>query len=133
MKLLIAIPALNEEASIVSTIRRSLAARKPIISSSAVSEVAITVVSDGSTDRTVELASQFPEIDLIVFEKNRGYGAAIKEAWSAEMKNPPPTSAIARSTSWEEILEPTIAIAMTPMVLIATGSGGRAGGETAGP
>ncbi len=82
MKLLIAIPALNEEASIVSTIRRSLAARKLIISSSAVSEVAITVVSDGSTDRTVELAGRFPEIDLIVFERNRGYGAAIKEAWS---------------------------------------------------
>jgi len=40
------------------------------------------VVSDGSTDRTVELAGQFPEIDLIVFERNRGYGAAIKEAWS---------------------------------------------------
>src|SRR5260370_8894812 len=82
MKLLIGVAALNEEASIVSTIRRSLAARKLIISSSAVSEVAITVVSDGSTDRTVELAGRFPEIDLIVFERNRGYGAAIKEAWS---------------------------------------------------
>src|SRR5579872_1936479 len=82
MKLLIAIPALNEEASIVSIIRRSLAARKRIVSCSPVSEVAITVVSDGSTDRTVELAGQFPEIDLIVFERNRGYGAAIKEAWS---------------------------------------------------
>jgi hypothetical protein len=48
------------------------------------------------------------------------------------MENPPPTSAIARSTSWEEILEPTIAIAMTPMVFIATGSGGMAVGETEG-
>ena len=81
MKLLIAIPALNEEGSIQSIIRRSLAARAYITAKSPVTEVAITVVSDGSTDRTVEYASQFPEINLIVFEKNRGYGAAIKEAW----------------------------------------------------
>jgi glycosyltransferase involved in cell wall biosynthesis len=40
------------------------------------------VVSDGSTDHTVELASRYlDQINLIVFEKNRGYGAAIKEAW----------------------------------------------------
>ena len=81
MKLLIAIPALNEEGSIQSIIRRSLAARAYITARSPVTEVEITVVSDGSTDRTVELARAFPEIDLIVFEKNRGYGAAIKEAW----------------------------------------------------
>jgi len=81
MKLLIAIPALNEEAAIESIIRRSLAARAHITAKSSVTEVDITVVSDGSTDRTVERASAFPEITLIVFEKNRGYGAAIKEAW----------------------------------------------------
>ena len=81
MKLLIAIPALNEEAAIESIIRRSLAARAYITARSSVTEVDITVVSDGSTDRTVEYASAFPEINLIVFEKNRGYGAAIKEAW----------------------------------------------------
>jgi len=47
-----------------------------------VSAVEITVVSDGSTDRTVEIASRFAdEIQLIVFPHNRGYGAAIQEAW----------------------------------------------------
>ncbi len=81
MKLLIAIPALNEEDSIESIIRRCLAARAYIIARSPVTEVEITVVSDGSTDRTVERARQFRDINLIVFEKNRGYGAAIKEAW----------------------------------------------------
>lgn len=81
MKLLIAIPALNEEAAIESIIRRSLAARAYITAKSPVTQVDITVVSDGSTDRTVERAKAFPEINLIVFEKNRGYGAAIKEAW----------------------------------------------------
>ena len=83
MRLLIAIPALNEEASIAQTIERCLLARKDIIDRSPITQVEITVVSDGSTDRTVELASRFnDQITLIVFRRNRGYGAAIKEAWS---------------------------------------------------
>lgn len=82
MKLLIAIPALNEEDAIENIIEHSLAASVHILVNSPVTEVAITVVSDGSTDRTVERASRFgSRIKLIVFEKNRGYGAAIKEAW----------------------------------------------------
>jgi len=83
MKLLIAIPALNEEDSIAQIIERCLLARPQIIADSPVTEVEITVVSDGSTDRTVELASGYvPRIKLIVFVNNRGYGAAIQEAWS---------------------------------------------------
>jgi glycosyltransferase involved in cell wall biosynthesis len=83
VKLLIAIPALNEEASIESIIQRSLAARDFIVANSPVTQVEITVVSDGSTDRTVELASRYSgQIKLIVFPQNRGYGAAIKEAWA---------------------------------------------------
>jgi glycosyltransferase involved in cell wall biosynthesis len=83
MKLLIAIPALNEEASIQQIIMRCLEAGPEIIDTSPVTQVEITVVSDGSTDRTVELASQFSDrIKLIVFPRNRGYGAAIKEAWA---------------------------------------------------
>lgn len=82
MKLLIAIPALNEEDSIESIIERSLEAREYIRRHSPVEEVEITVVSDGSTDRTVELAAKYTGlIRLIVFEQNQGYGAAIKEAW----------------------------------------------------
>ena len=79
MKLLIAIPALNEEASIKQIIVRCLEARPEIIETSPVTDVDITVVSDGSTDRTVELASRYRDhVKLIVFPKNRGYGAAIK-------------------------------------------------------
>lgn len=82
MKLLIAIPALNEEDSIESIIERSLQARSYICRNSPITDVEITVVSDGSTDRTVERAGRYLDrINLIVFEKNRGYGAAIKEAW----------------------------------------------------
>ncbi len=82
MKLLIAIPALNEAQAIDDIILRSLAARDVITRNSPVDEIEITVVSDGSTDATVERASHFvPQINLIVFPENRGYGAAIKEAW----------------------------------------------------
>jgi glycosyltransferase involved in cell wall biosynthesis len=83
LKLLIAIPALNEEESIEDIIERSLQARDFICRHSPVSDVRITVVSDGSTDRTEELAGRYSnQIDLIVFPQNKGYGAAIKEAWS---------------------------------------------------
>jgi glycosyltransferase involved in cell wall biosynthesis len=82
MKLLIAIPALNEEASIENIIQRSFDARDEIIGNSHITEVDVTVVSDGSTDRTCELARRhIDKIKLIVFEKNRGYGAAIQHAW----------------------------------------------------
>jgi glycosyltransferase involved in cell wall biosynthesis len=82
MKLLIAIPALNEEGNIENIIQRCLVARDEIIEDSPISEVAITVVSDGSTDRTVELARRYTDqVKLIIFEKNQGYGAAIQQAW----------------------------------------------------
>lgn len=82
MRLLLAIPALNEEESIGEVIERSLAARGHLLANSPVTDVEVTVVSDGSTDRTVELAGGYADrINLIVFEQNRGYGAAIKEAW----------------------------------------------------
>jgi hypothetical protein len=84
MRLGIVIPALDEEDAIGSTIARTLAAVPAIIGSSPVTGVDVAVVSDGSTDRTVEIAHGFgDEIRLIVFEKNRGYGAAIKAGWDA--------------------------------------------------
>lgn len=84
MKLLIAIPALNEENSIESIVQRSLDAQQFLLENSPVTQVDITVVSDGSTDRTVEIASRYTDrIRLIIFEKNRGYGSAIKHAWES--------------------------------------------------
>lgn len=84
MTLLIAIPALNEEDSIESIIQRCLEAREFITRNSPVTAVEITVVSDGSTDRTVELARKYSDrIRLIIFEHNQGYGAAIKAAWTS--------------------------------------------------
>ena len=83
MKLLIAIPALNEEQSIQSTIQRCLAAKPAILGDSPITDVEVTVISDGSTDRTVERAREFGSlINLLEFTKNQGYGAAIMGAWS---------------------------------------------------
>jgi glycosyltransferase involved in cell wall biosynthesis len=82
VKLLIAIPALNEEQSIRGTIERCLKARDKIVHDSPVTDVEITVVSDGSTDHTVERAGEYRSlINLIEFVQNKGYGAAIMEAW----------------------------------------------------
>lgn len=82
MKLAIVIPALNEEKSIESIINRSLKSVQHIVNSTPIEEVEITVVSDGSTDNTVPLAKKYTDkIKLIIFEQNKGYGAAIKEGW----------------------------------------------------
>jgi glycosyltransferase involved in cell wall biosynthesis len=79
--LTIVIPALNEEDAIGGTIARCLAARAHIKASANLRDVEIVVVSDGSTDRTAAIAQSFADVKVIVFEKNRGYGAAIKEGW----------------------------------------------------
>ena len=78
MKLTIVIPAFNEEKAIGTTVERSLAAREAIVRDSPVDDVEIIVVSDGSTDRTAEVAKKYDNVHVIVFEHNRGYGAAIK-------------------------------------------------------
>lgn len=79
--LTIVIPALNEEQAIGGTITRCLAAREAIKSASGLSHVELIVVSDGSTDGTQAIAESFADVRVIVFEKNRGYGAAIKAGW----------------------------------------------------
>jgi glycosyltransferase involved in cell wall biosynthesis len=76
--LTIVIPALNEEEAIGDTLRRTLEARAYITANSPVRDVDVVVVSDGSSDRTEEIAKGFDDVTVLVFEKNRGYGAAIK-------------------------------------------------------
>lgn len=84
-RLTIVIPALNEEESIGSTIQRCLDAQEHIVQEGRIGELEIIVVSDGSTDRTAEIAQEFanrdPRVSVIVFPKNRGYGAALKEGF----------------------------------------------------
>ena len=78
----IVIPALDEEEAIGATIERCLAARESIVAESPVSEVEVIVVSDGSTDRTEEIARRYQAVTVLGFDRNRGYGAAIKSGFA---------------------------------------------------
>jgi len=78
----IVIPALDEEAAIGATVERCLAARDRIVAESPAGAVEILVVNDGSTDRTEEIAKSFPDVTVVGFDRNRGYGAAIKTGFS---------------------------------------------------
>ncbi|UCG32412.1 MAG: glycosyltransferase family 2 protein [Phycisphaerales bacterium] len=82
MRLTIVIPAYNEEAAIAQIITRCLKAEPMICSSAAVDSVQVIVVSDGSTDRTAKIARGYPQVRLIEFPENRGYGAAIKRGFA---------------------------------------------------
>jgi glycosyltransferase involved in cell wall biosynthesis len=77
----VVIPALNEEGAIGDTLRRCLDARDRIAEAAGLSGVEVLVVSDGSSDRTEQIALGFPDVTVLAFERNRGYGAAIKTGW----------------------------------------------------
>lgn len=70
MSWLVAIPVYNEERHLEHVLRevRRYADR-------------ILVVNDGSTDRTAELLTGEPEIQLVTHPRNRGYGAALISAF----------------------------------------------------
>ena len=79
--LTIVIPALNEEEAIGNTISRCLEELSYIQREAGLADAEVIVVSDGSTDRTAEIARGFKGVNVIEFKNNRGYGAAIKEGW----------------------------------------------------
>src|SRR5262245_9946955 len=47
-----------------------------------VGRVELVVVSDGSSDRTEEIARGFDEVAVLAFDENRGYGAAIQTGFA---------------------------------------------------
>ena len=80
--LTIVIPALNEEEAIGDTLRRCLDARDEIRTGAGLERVEVVVVSDGSSDRTEEIALGFDQVSVLAFDRNRGYGAAIKAGFA---------------------------------------------------
>lgn len=70
MRLLTAIPVYNEEAHL-----------EPVLTEVLRHAPEVLVVDDGSTDRTPELLRNFPEVQVIRHERNRGYGAGLKSAF----------------------------------------------------
>ena len=81
MKLSVVIPAYNEEDGIAEIVERVLAVQPDLVEVG-VSDLELIVVDDGSKDRTVEIASQNPDVNLIQHPQNRGYGAALKTGFS---------------------------------------------------
>lgn len=81
MRLSIIIPAYNEEKAIGPTVERTLLARQDIIKNAGVESVEVIVVNDGSKDNTKQIAERHKEALLISYEKNKGYGAAIKRGF----------------------------------------------------
>lgn len=81
----IIIPAYNEEDAIRSTLERVTEAREKIVSETDIDAVEVIVVSDGSSDATADIVSDYAkshDVRLIAYEKNRGYGSAIKTGFS---------------------------------------------------
>ena len=80
-RLTVVIPAFNEEEAIGDTIEKCLGARTSLKERTSIEDIEIIVVSDGSVDRTVNIARSYKDISVIVCENNHGYGAAIKRGF----------------------------------------------------
>ena len=75
------IPAYNEEDGIAEIAQRVLAVRHSL-AQVGVNDLELLVVDDGSSDRTVEIASNIVGVRLIQHVENRGYGGALKTGFS---------------------------------------------------
>ena len=70
MKLIVQIPCYNEERLLAQTVRNIPRTIEGI------DEVAILVIDDGSTDRTVEVANMSGVDHIVSFNKNKGLASA---------------------------------------------------------
>src|SRR5688572_22709193 len=80
------LPAYNEEDSIASTVEGVVKVLKSLNL-----QWEVLVINDGSKDKTAEvvkdLEKKYPGVRLVDYEKNRGYGHALKTGF-AEAKYP---------------------------------------------
>ena len=77
------LPAFNEEAVIVETVKRT----RKALQDTQTPDFEIVVVDDGSTDTTAALVTDLQDSDsrirTVSHEQNRGYGAALKTGFDA--------------------------------------------------
>jgi glycosyltransferase involved in cell wall biosynthesis len=80
-QLSVIIPAYNEEDGIAEILDRVLSAR-PALEALGVCGLEVIVVDDGSKDRTAEIVRGYSDVRLIIHQKNRGYGGALKTGFA---------------------------------------------------
>lgn len=82
----ISIPAYNEEATLASVVRQSLAVLGRLAN-----DYEVLIVNDGSVDRTGaiadELARQFPAVRVLHHERNRGFGSTLQHVFAEPQKD----------------------------------------------
>ncbi|MFA6391509.1 MAG: glycosyltransferase family 2 protein [Patescibacteria group bacterium] len=81
MRLIVTIPAFNEEENIVEVIKEIPRTIQGI------SEVKVLVLDDGSTDRTVERAKSAGADYVLSHKKNKGLAATFQDAMAAALEN----------------------------------------------
>jgi dolichol-phosphate mannosyltransferase len=69
MNIYLLLPAYNEERALAELLPKALAVEP---------KLKITVLNDGSTDRTAQLVQRFPEVKLLRHDANQGLGAALR-------------------------------------------------------
>lgn len=79
-------PCYNEEANVVETTEKALAALKSITD-----DFEVIIVNDGSKDRTAELAdglaAQYPQVRAVHNNPNLGYGGALQRGFNEATKD----------------------------------------------
>ena len=80
MKLVIIIPAYNEEKHIVNTLNKIPSEIEGI------EDIQVIVIDDGSTDSTARVALDSGKAEVISYKKNRGVGYAFRKGINAALK-----------------------------------------------
>lgn len=83
----IVIPAYNEEEAIAGVVERCLNLREELKATLGLDDVEIIVIDDGSRDRTAQIVLGYPDVRLVSFAQNRGYGAALKAGFAEAKGN----------------------------------------------
>ncbi|MFC1851611.1 glycosyltransferase [candidate division CSSED10-310 bacterium] len=79
----IVIPAYNEYPGIIPVLEELKRVTSGLVAAGLYRDVTIIVVDDGSDDQTAEAVKAQESVHLIQFEKNAGYGAALKAGFAA--------------------------------------------------